>query len=490
MLGGALISKSTQVRETAYDPGTILLYTDSYPCEGAVENFAVKDSNLPPLPSSIRIDRLYIEGGASGVAGAMVSVGVKDKPVRMSRSSSFKGLLEWVDKKPVVLYDTGGRRAWLLDGASALLYLVRVSIESDRHKPMYRSTWKFHDVLRGGSAIEILSDFDNLSIKLFVDNIRQNESGVHQEVFYTFHERVLEILRNIETLLDYQVQAAARDGYSVYQTGHIFKKTMIGFHFWDVVKPDTCVSRRYHGLEGFGWVDYIRSIGAMVIFGNGLGSLIQAAEGAGLCPNWGRVPIGRDLMCASVTTLKKIQKAQATFCGPGELTSDILWSSCYRLPAPCQCVSLQPGGVLSHVDPVQVLLPKRKAMRWLLQVPKTCVKITLSQLGDSGAVVFGNTPYKFIPRLKHENPKEQVEVRVISPSSAGSSESQAERSIWTPAGEWSDSTSRTTPQTSYAELSGDALGDGCNLREGPVDTGKRKREALGSGRAKRPRLGI
>jgi hypothetical protein len=421
----------------------------------------------------------------------MLSVGIKDKPVRMSRATSYKGLLEWVDKKPIVLYDTGSRRAWLLDGSSALLYLVRASIESDRNKPMYSPTWEFHGAFRGDSAIEILSDLDNLSISLFVDNLRQDEAGVRHKVYYTVHERILEIVQNMESLMDYQVQAASRDGYCVYQTGHILKKTMVGFDFWDVVKPDTSVSRRYHGLDGFGWIDYTRSIGAMTIFGSGFGSLIQAADGASLCPDWGQVPPGRDLMCATVATLKKIQNGRmSAFCGPGELTGDILWSSRCPLMASCQCVAVQPGGVSSHVDPVQVLFPKRKPARWLLQKPVTYAKVTLSQLSDRGAVVFGNTPYKLMPGPKTVKFEEQVRLRPGSPSSAGSSVSPAEGGIWTSASEESAATSCTTPPTSQGGFSGETVGVGWNLEQGPVGKGKRKREAFRSEWAKRPRRGI
>lgn len=398
-------------------------HTNSSPQGRPTANYAIKSSNLPPPPASVGIKTIYIEGGASAVGGAMILLGVKDKPVHMSRGSRFTDLLAWVAEQAIVLYDSGDRRAWLVDGASALLHLVRASMERDRNSPAYRSKWRFNGNLQGDSAIEVLTDLENLDVRLFVDYRKPTERGDMEDVYCYFRDRVEDILRNLDTLIDYQVQAAARDGYWFHESGHIIKKTIVGFDFWDVAKPAPSIPRRYHCLNtwGYGWVDYIRTIGATVIFGNELGELIRT-ETAAPCTDWASVCMGRDLMCTSIRTLKMIHATMGTCLGPGELTSDMFWSSRLPLFSKCACLSLHPGSVPSHVDPVQLLLPKKKIWKFRLDVPASCVKVTLADLQDMGAVVFGHTPYHKTQRaLKYERPsgKDRSPVSTQSSSSCG-----------------------------------------------------------------------
>lgn len=188
----------------------INVLTNTQGCPAA--NLAIKSSNLPPPPASIGIEKFYIEGGASAVAGAMISLGKRDKPVRMSRGSRFTDMLAWVAEQPVVLYDSGDRRAWLVDGASALLHLVRASMERDRDNPAYSFKWRFDGNLQGDSAVEILTHLDNLDIKLFVDDRRPADEGGMEDVYYYFRDRVKDILRNLETLIDYQPGSSRRTG--------------------------------------------------------------------------------------------------------------------------------------------------------------------------------------------------------------------------------------------------------------------------------------
>ena len=448
-------------------------------CESA--NLSIQASNLPTLPDSVAIEKLYLEGGGSAVAGVSVALGKKDQPVRMSRGTSFSDLLACVVKKPMVLYDTSERRAWLVDGASALLYLVRASIDRDRANPVYGSKWKFdgEGQFKGGSAIEILSNPDNLDIKLYLDCRQRTESG-SQDVFYYFQDRVHDISRNVEILMDYQVHAAARDGYWVYQSGDYFKKKVVGFEFWDVAKPEFHTFRRFHTIPtwGYGWVDYIRSIGALIVFGEGFGDLIRPETPSVLCSDWASIRTGRDLLCSSISTLKSVQSAKT---GPhlhsGELTSEILWSSCSRLFATCPCVSHPLGcrGDTAHTDPVQVLLPKVGLRNLRLNPSAISVEVSLFELDDSGAVVFGHTPYHKT-RLKYKRPGGRDKAQSRSPSSTGSSASDVAGSGSSASGEGAPSTPFTTPPSSQirtSDRSSESEGD-MNIEGTPTSTRKRK----------------
>ncbi|KAH7140249.1 hypothetical protein B0J13DRAFT_526997 [Dactylonectria estremocensis] len=150
---------------------------------------------------------------------------------------------------------------------------------------------------------------------------------------------------------------AAQDGYWISQSSKFLRKTLAGCDFQDVVGPVGPINCRLCQLQAQGcrWVEYVRSIKAITVFGNNFGELLEL-DGETFCPNWGTDPENKDYMSASIGTLKLI-----------------------------------------HTSANAAALAKRTE---LLQVPSTCLSITLRSLGDNGAVVFGHTPYKGISWLK------------------------------------------------------------------------------------------
>ncbi|KAH7136252.1 hypothetical protein EDB81DRAFT_77443 [Dactylonectria macrodidyma] len=378
-------------------------------------DFNIHSSSLTPPPKSMVIDKLYVEGGSSLIGGMSISIGKRDKPVYLQRAKSYSGLLDWISVQPLVFYDVGDQRAWLVDGASALLHLVRASIEQDRSRPAYRSKWRFNGTLEGSqspngspTAVEVLSNFDNLNLPLYIDDVRPNQQGQLVEVPYYFRDRVQEIMQDVQVLIDYQAQVAAQDGYWFRQSPKMLVKSLVGFDFWDVAKPSGPIQQRAHYLRtaGHGWIDYVRSVKATTIFGKNFGDLLQVEHPSLLCANWRSVPTGMDYLGVSISTLKTIQTARTGLVlGPGHITPDIVWSSRYQLFSQCTCLQSPPETTTSHVDPVQLLLPKGQKIH--LSVPKVCSEITLKDLGDNGAVVFGHTPYRIGPKQKEAKSTEQ-----------------------------------------------------------------------------------
>ena len=422
----------------------------------------------------------------------MIALGKKDKPIRMSRGANFSDLLSCIVRRPMVMYDVGERRAWLIDGASALLSLVLASIDRDRADPVYRSKWLFHGQLKGGSAIEILTNPDNLDIRLYFDRRQRTETG-SQDVFHYFQDRVHDVIRNVETLMDYQAQAAARDGYWMYQSGSYFKKKVVGFDFWDVAKPELHTFRRFHTIPtwGYGWVDYVRSISALIVFGQGFGDLIQPETPGGLCSDWASIRTGRDLLCSSISTLKATQRTKGGSClRPGELTSEISWSSCSRLFDTCPCVSRSLGD-RAHSDPVQVLLPKIGLGDLQLNSSSISVGVSLFELEDGGAVVFGHTPYHKT-RLSRERSDARRNTQSQTTSSTVSSASDVAGSGSSVSGEGAPSTTLTTPSSSQVRSSDGTSGSEGNSPNdvGTSNTRKRKNGWFGEGWVKRMRFGL
>lgn len=438
-------------------------------------NLTVASSGLSHAPSSIVIDGLNVMGGSRIIGGLNVSLGKKDKPIWLQRNRGSSALLHWVSVQPVIFYDIDDRRAWLADGASALLHLVRASIDRDRNEPAYRSKWKFDGLLaedvapRGGSvaAMEVLSNFANLNRPLYLDDLIPNENGGQLvEKFYYFRDRVQEILGDLQVLIDYQAQAAAQDGYWFPHSGQsLMLKKIMGFDFWDVAKPMSPIRQRVHYLEisGHGWVEYIRSIKATTIFGKGFGELLRAGDPSLLCAKWNTMPRGLHYLGASIATLKALQKARNEVAlGPGEITSDILWSSRCELFSSCKCLEVSQGSTAtpSHHDPVQILLPRKSKRRF--DAPKTSVPISLDSLNDDGAVLFGHTWYSFGRRRKDERSiATSQEESTASLSSYDRSQGMLEASTSSSNGELVSSTATSTQGASAeggTDGSQDALG--------------------------------
>ncbi|MBE3045240.1 hypothetical protein IMZ48_22345, partial [Candidatus Bathyarchaeota archaeon] len=379
-------------------------------------NFDIKASNLRSPSTAVVIETVYVEAGGPMVVGAMAKLGQKDKPIYMPNSSGLSELLDWVSDLPVVFYDVNARRAWLVPGASALLHLVRASIKRDSTRDVYRPKWRLNKEFKGACPMEVLNDPENLNTPLYLDDRRRNSSGDIEDVFYTLRDRVMAVIKHLESVVDHQAQVAAQDGIWIRTSTGFLARKAAGFDFWDVAKPDKSIHGKVCQVNdhyGHGWVDYVRSVKAMVIFGSDFGELIRAG-GKDVCPGWKSVPPGQNLMCASIRTLKVVRgaKSVAAALGRGELARGIIWSSHSRPFTPCQCLALQPpDSDPAHLDPVQILLPIKKLIDF---GAADCEKVTLSGLGDGGAVIFGHMPYHKArprPRLPRRSSHEREHSR-------------------------------------------------------------------------------
>ncbi|CAG9984016.1 unnamed protein product [Clonostachys byssicola] len=398
--------------------------------------FGVKRSILPHFPSSIVIDRLYVEGGFHVIGGISVSPGKRDKPLRLAKARGNLAKLEWIYSQALVLMDVDDRRAWLVDGASGLLHLVRASIEQNRNHPAYKSKWKFSGALKlegddclglggdhGVTAVEILGNTENLNVQLYVDDVRPDASGQLVEVPYCLRDKVQEILPHLEALIDKQAEVAAQDGYWIRSPSKLLEKSLAGWDFWDIAGPAGPVQRRIYHLQasGHGWVDYIRSIKAVTIFGRGFGELLEP-EKQKLCPNWMTVPKNKDYLGTSIATLKHIDASSNTqLVDQGSIATDIKWLSQATLFSPCACLDPNGAKPSNHHDPVQLLLPK--GLNLHLDIPSTCLSITIGSIEHNGAVVFGHTPYRR-PWPKSKNADDQADSESTEPPSSASNSTQ------------------------------------------------------------------
>ncbi|KAF5644346.1 hypothetical protein F25303_5944 [Fusarium sp. NRRL 25303] len=375
-------------------------------CGHPTANLEIKPGGLPKTSASIVVDKLYIEGGSPVTVGFMLDVNKKEKPFWLQREKDYPSLLNWVKLQPVVFYDVEERRAWLVDGASALLHLVRISLHIDINDPESAYDWvydpsKLRDHWPGvGSrqaALQTLKSWENRELNVYIVDKHVGPNGVPVTKYSTFEERVKSILHSIEVLVDRQAQAASQDGIKISQTLDP-RRDVVGFDIVDVIDPSVPIYPRIQHVNswGHGWIDLIPTIGITTLFGRGFGDLIRADEPDLICPSWRSVPVGKDYLAASISTMQMLHEKRLLRMEPGliggELTKKITWVAAKEASLDCKCLQKQgssniPAQAECNHNPVQFL-----AKRWWSRtIPHGLKPVQLGPLDHKGAVIFGHT---------------------------------------------------------------------------------------------------
>jgi hypothetical protein len=430
----------------------------------ATSNYNISASGLQRQPSSIVIDRLYLEGGSSVVGGVSMNFNKKEKSFWLQQDSDYPRMLKWVGLQPFVFYDVTDRRAWLVDGLSALLHLTRASLHLDENDDESPYEWvydaaKLKDTWDGCggrlSALKTLKNWDNLRLNVYV----KDGSNCNQLQYETFGERVKRLLHSIEIIIDRQVKVAEQDGVKIFQTLDP-RRGIAGFDIMDVIAPLGPIDARIQRLDmlGCGWIDLVPPIGATTIFGKGFGELIRPSNLHNSCSLWKTVPLNNDYLATSLSTLRMLYDKRLQRMEPGlaigEMTSKILWSSPSPPFATCQCLNNTASNNNRHTDPVQFLISKKMGM--MNPLTKRANLVDLVGLGDKGAVVFGHT---VIPGRKKGTDADGVteaqdDGGVVSISASGSSPRTSNLSILDSSTTQStDSTNTTTAQSEGTEES-------------------------------------
>ncbi|RSL55142.1 hypothetical protein CEP53_007228, partial [Fusarium sp. AF-6] len=380
-------------------------------CGGALANHDVKSSGLQKPPGSIVIDRLYLEAGADVVGGVSMKINSKEQPFWLQRGNDYPSLLKWIGVQPIAFHDVASRRTWLVDGASALLHLVRISLYLDENDPDSTYDWVFDptqlkdkwDGITGRqAALRTLKSWDNLDLNIYIVDKRRGPSGATEVQYATFGTRVKEVLHSIELLIDRQSKTTSQEGIRISQSLDP-RREIVGFDVLDVVTPLGPILPRVQHLKslGHGWIDSMPSIGVTTIFGNGFGDLIHPNLPQGLCQGWKSLPEGKDYMAASISTLQMLYEKRLLRMDPdlkgGEMAKKIIWASFSHPFRPCNCLQRCINKTTTRTindetqgchDPVQFFVKKS----WPRTVPNGMTPVHLADLDEKGAVVFGHLP--------------------------------------------------------------------------------------------------
>jgi hypothetical protein len=193
--------------------------------------------------------------------------------------------------------------------------------------------------------------------------------------------------------------------------------------------------------SGRGWVDFIRRIGALTLFGNGFGDLITPLEGSNtLCKEWEKVPSNHDLLVAPRSVLRDLHHGSHR----GELESFIVTSRMLlhaeeQLFGNCKCDHLQGKSCCRRLQAwkprPQKLPPNSKINEHLFKQKNGAIIFGKGNLNLAGSSRMG--------KADEEGPSQ--ELSVITPP--GGTESQQDSTLLSSQDEKTETSFSSPPST-------------------------------------------
>lgn len=301
---------------------------------------------------------------------ATISIGLNKPRVRDARRHYIQKL-KWIKKQFVLLWDQESKRGWLVNGTTALLHLVRASLEMDNSGSFAASTafdpgkMTYPSPYLPSSAAWVLGNGENGKLPIYDDD----EDPV------LFHEHVTRFYEILEKAFDYHAGALAANSDTTTS-----RSQLDGWDFESLAAERDPILAREAKLDsaGMAWVDLVRSVRAITLFGRGFGDLVQSSAA---CSSWSQVPTGKSYL---VICQEDLDEIVASWCGnlqssPKMLTDQVIWHVSDNTAVECQCIST---GRPLHSDLAQVLLPSTMVSR----IP---LRKAPHQESKEGAFIFG-----------------------------------------------------------------------------------------------------
>ena len=331
-------------------------------------------------------------------------VGKKDSPVLIRGRDDYLSQLRWISKKFVVLYDVGDKRAWMIDGISALLHLVRASLKHNQ-EDAFNDSFLFDtkDMIEASpdrtgkaAAIFVLLNDKNRNIRLHqrpddsYDEETTNQAGDIDRVtkkkvtYYCFKDRVDHVYHILEQMIAHQSHVDSKDGVG-FKVKSSPRRQLEGFDFMDIAADEDPLWPRVVTLAstGAGWVDFARAMHTTTLFGRGFGDLFKSSSDSQTCIRWTEMPRGLDYLAVSVIDLKEILKKRGDIIeNPWRLVDEIRWHNPEKIFESCKGISKLESH--SCCERVQVLLPSSFPNFWARSYRSP------ARLEDAGAVIFGH----------------------------------------------------------------------------------------------------
>lgn len=273
--------------------------------------------------------------------GTPFSIGTKDLH---PRRSCYVTKMRWISQRFIVLWDVEAKRGWLLNGASALLHLLRASLEEEKRSKFGRRSLFNSEELqeaaepyRHESALDVLLSEANMQLRIYAK----------KDGFIYLQDRVEDFYDYLETIFDYQLRS---------DHSQVPRSCLDGWDFHDLATEKDPVYPRRATIDpqGKSWIDLTRSIHAVTLLGRNFGEIIQPTSS--ICPLWASLPKGKSYLAVSFADLRSVMEAYGgdPYETPVRLTNNLVWYTAESTAMECRCLEIQGG---SHSDLAQVILP-------------------------------------------------------------------------------------------------------------------------------------
>lgn len=240
------------------------------------------------------------------------------------------------------------------------------------------------------------------------------------------------MLSSLTQIFEHQRDKAGEQGIKIKQ--HV-RTRLEGWDFVDLATDcDPQPRVAILGALGYGWVDFIRSIGAITLLACRFGEIIEPDPKAftGMCPKWSTLPPYKYYLAVSGVDLKTITKRFGTTrTTPEQPVHGLVWHCPGDILATCQG-QCQLHGVTKvvnkfwkpHNDPVQVFYPAKMYEYLRHGGPE--------KVYTDGAVVFGHNlswKYRWRPDAQadieeYDHAVDEEEITTTTPSFAYDSSSE------------------------------------------------------------------
>jgi hypothetical protein len=190
----------------------------------------------------------------------MFSLGKKDVVARFSSSNTYRAKIFSASRLNVVLYDIDDRRAWLVDGANALLHLTRTQLSQKEYRDYHpaRDEFPYADPTQDNdaalNALLYIGDSDPLLTRETppVSPVSSDEPKLGLK------NLVLDNWEILEQIQDHQIEVSG-PGMPVQVSD---RDKLEGFGFMDIAAGERNIKPRIATLEhsGRAWSEFTREI--------------------------------------------------------------------------------------------------------------------------------------------------------------------------------------------------------------------------------------
>ena len=287
------------------------------------------------------MEKVTISGGKFIEAGATFSLGKKDTRLNLSSPGPYRKKINSARQMNVILYDTEDKRAWLVDGANALIHLTRaqLGLELYRESSFDLDSFPHTDPeLGSAAAVEALMSIGDKNPVIFEDppSFGQSTSTV---IKWGVKDLVLENWQILEQIQDHQTELSA-PGMPIRLSP---RDRLEGFGFMDIITGCRSIRPRVAGLKmtGTGWVDFTREIAAITLMARGFGEMIKPSPGSNkLCATWETVPKGKDYLVVRMNHLREIcEEFGELRSSPLQVVQGLYWHPTTSLFGDCKVKS-------------------------------------------------------------------------------------------------------------------------------------------------------